>query len=82
MQKNFRIIFLCIASLAVAAPSAWADDNALIQQLQGQMRQMQQQIDVLSKRPAEPSGRQEKAGDQVTIKVQGVGELTNPVVGE
>jgi len=68
LQKNFRIIFLCIASLAVAAPSAWADDNALIQQLQGQMRQMQQQIDVLSKRPAEPSGRQEKAGDQVTKK--------------
>jgi predicted porin len=61
-------LVLCIALLVAAPPYAWADDNAMIQQMHDQMQKMQQQIDALSKGPAEPSGKQVKAGDQGTKK--------------
>ena len=66
LQKNFKIVSLCIALLAVAASSARADDSVSIQQLHDQVQQMQQQIDVLSKRPAEQSDKQEKVSAKVT----------------
>lgn len=63
MKFKINSLAAVVAATCVATP-AFADDAALLQQMQEQMKQMQAQIEMLGKKLAEQGEKQEKVASQ------------------